>query len=294
MFKKIVFFALFLAVTGLFAATSVNAQRLIKVTKAATSTDTLLEPVPEAISYDRAQCANGGVGDTPKDCGAGGTSANWEGGNMNGSKAHYPEGSNVHYRYNFNDLTAGTPYKFTIAYDAWEGIQTAGSRVHTFDYLNTYDVGVNGAATVGYTVNPCGGISSCSGAPFLFNIPMDPTLTDVVEPALGVRKFAAWGVASASATFVTPSNPNAGERMVELTFTPAVGFTTVVIAWSGHVAVTPEWSAAVPGDQGATLSRDLRFTCVTAETAAHSVTPNVNCRWRRVLLLRSLQQLMRP
>ncbi|MEO5858554.1 MAG: hypothetical protein ABIR33_06355, partial [Pyrinomonadaceae bacterium] len=100
MFKKIAFFALFLAVTGLFAATSVNAQRLIKGGSVkSTPTDTLLEPVPEAIPKAiMEQCANGGIGDPAQSCGALGTDNNWDTGNMNGSKSHYAEDRSIHYR----------------------------------------------------------------------------------------------------------------------------------------------------------------------------------------------------
>jgi len=93
MFKKIVFFALFLAVTGLFAATSVNAQRLIKggLVKSVEATDTLIEQTPEANpAVLMSQCENGGNVGTPiQNCGAGATDDNWNTGNMNGQKAHY-------------------------------------------------------------------------------------------------------------------------------------------------------------------------------------------------------------
>ena len=266
MFKKIAFFALFLAVTGLFAATSVNAQRLVKgslVKSAGTTSDTLLEPVPEAVGFTPAQCANGGVGKDPEDCGfvddvsTTGSARNWEKGNMNGSKAHYPEGSNIHYQYQFTGLSGNTTYTFRLAYDAWEGTYVAGSTEHTIDYINTYDRGVDGAPLDGYRVNPCGGVAGCVLADGVqWQIPPDTTFAGATQPAYD-RFFTGWGIYGTAsgfpptAQFLVPSNPLAGERIYEITFRTLPGVTTAVVAWSGHIADSDEWDSITAGDSGA-------------------------------------------
>ena len=258
MFKKIAFFALFLAVTGLFAATSVNAQRLIKggLVKSVQATDTLIEPIPEVIKFTPAQCANGGVGDPANNCGynADGVTpsdANWEKGNMNGQKAHYPEGSNIHYQYVFTGLSPNTQYTFRIGYDAWEGVYAAGSTAHTIDYLNTYNAGFDGAPLTEYKVNPCGGVAGCVLANSAqIAIPSDTTFAGATQPA-APRYFTGWGLTWDSATFLVPANPLAGERIYEIKFTTGAGVSTAVVAWSGHIAKGSEWAAIQPGDTGA-------------------------------------------
>lgn len=257
MLKNFVSFALLFAIAGGVAVTSADAQRL--VVRSITRTDggivsKTMEPTaalePDAsASFDPAQCANGGVNNPPQSCGSSGAN-NWDTGNMNGSKAHYPEGSNIHYRYVFGNLTPGVEYKIRIGYDAWEGTAVAGQTAHTIDYLNTYDAGIDGAAIVGYTVNPCGGVANCVPGNFIqFDIPDDPTLSPAIEPAPGVRKFTGWNISSGSAIFENPANPLQGERVIEITFTPTVS--NPVLAWSGHVASTIEWNQLIPGDGGA-------------------------------------------
>ena len=108
------FFALFLAVTGLFAAESVNAQRLIKGSLVK-STETTFEIVPEAnpaVNLD--QCHNGAnaVPLVTQDCGPG-----WANGNANGNNSHYAEGTNIHYRATFINLVPDTLYTVTFGFD---------------------------------------------------------------------------------------------------------------------------------------------------------------------------------
>lgn len=255
MFKKIAFFALFLAVTGLFAATSVNAQRLIKgslVTSTDTSIDTLIEATPEANpSFDPSQCANGGQGAPVQSCGTSGAN-NWETGNMNGSKAHYAEGTTIHYRYTFTNLTVGTRYTFRIAYDAWQQVNSK----HAIDYLKTYDADIDPTPGKVYQVIPCGGAPApgCVDGPVTFDIPLDggPGLTPPSQA--GGEVFTGWNISDAvgftpTATFL-PYVASSAERMIEVKFTATQ--VSAVLAWGGHIADSVEWAAVAAGHQGAT------------------------------------------
>lgn len=259
MFKKIAFFALFLAVTGLFAATSVDAQRLVKgsLVKSTTTTDTLIQVEPEANpAFEPAQCANGGIGDPVQSCGTSGSN-NWETGNMNGSKAHYEEGTSIHYRYVFTNLVPdGTVYTIRLAYDAFKA-----PTQHAIDYLNTYDADIDPGAS--YQVIPCGGVTGCAAdTPDTIAIPDDPHLqnyvtvagTQGIEPPSDLdgkrldAVFTGWNLTFISATFLDYDPANA-ERVIEIKFTADAA--TAVLAWSGHVALGTEWAAFIPGHGGA-------------------------------------------
>jgi hypothetical protein len=273
MFKKIAFFALFLAVTGLFAATSVNAQRLIKVTKT-DSIDTLVEvPVTEAISYTPLQCANGGVGQSVKSCGTGGTDDNWESGNMNGNKAHYQEGKSIHYRGFFGGLAIGQQYTIVLGYDILKG----SPNIHAIDYLKSYDADISAPV---YSVVPCGSRANISGHPCetgndVVNIAIldDPDVPNAgrcynasgvdqgptpctapnkagFEP-VGGRFIRAWGV-EADATMTSIAYGTSEERLVTITFTPTVS--NPVFGWSGHIALGSEWQAYNGGTGAGSIS----------------------------------------
>ena len=259
MFKKIAFFTLFLAVTGLFAATSVNAQRLVKgsLVKSTSTTDTLVELEPEAVGFTTAQCANGGVGDPVQDCGVDPNPVknNWDTGNMNGAKAHYAEGTSIHYRYAFTGLSSGTSYTIRLAYDAWQQDPSKNA----IDYLNTYDAGIDPLNS--YQVVPCGGvIVGCTDLnASTFNIPDDPLLANYtttagaegIEPPFvdGSRVFTGWNMTITNAVF-EPYDPASMERVIAVTFT--ANSDTAVLSWSGHIADTDEWNAFIPGYGGAT------------------------------------------
>ena len=250
MFKKIAFFALFLAVTGLFAATSVNAQRLVKVTKSASLSETLTESAIEAnASVTLRQCANGGIGDLPavQDCGAGGTDNNWETGNMNGSKAHYAEGKSIHYRAVFGGLTPGTSYTVVLGYDITKG----SPDIHAIDYLKGYDADITAPL---YTVTPCGALTASAGHPCATNtssqiqIPDDPDVPAAIEP-VAARYITAWGATGTAAplTYGTPA-----ERLITITFTPTVS--NPVFGWSGHIALGSAWLAYNGGTGAGSIS----------------------------------------
>lgn len=257
MFKKIAFFALFLAVTGLFAATSINAQRLIKVTKSESTTDTLLEPVPEANeAVVMTQCENGGnVGAPIQNCGAGGTDDNWNTGNMNGQKAHYAEGRSIHYRAVFKNLTPGTPYTIVMGYDILKG----SPLIHAIDYLTNYDDAIpNGNQ---YQVVPCGSLVNAAGhpcnggTPKLISIDDDPDVPASIEtPA--VRNIITWGIQDGATLDLSYGTATVGgafyERLVTITFTPTVE--NPVFGWAGHIALGSAWSAFNGGTGAGAIS----------------------------------------
>ncbi len=238
---------MFLAVTGLFAATSVNAQRLIKGSLVK-STETTFEIVPEASGLDMEQCANGGVGDPVQDCGAGGTNDNWQRGSMNGSKAHYAEGRSIHYRALFTGLTPGTSYTIVMGYDITKG----SPDVHAIDYLTNYDADI--AAPV-YTVTPCGSLTASAGHPCQSNtfqqivIPDDPDVPPSIEPA-GGRFITAWGIAAGATASLSYGTP--AERLITITFTPTVA--NPVFGWSGHIALGSAWAAYNGGTGAGSIS----------------------------------------
>lgn len=255
MFKKYASFALFLAVTGLFAATSVDAQRLfsrtvkssepvVKITNPETTTfesSTLLEPVPENISVTIDQCANGGVGKAPQSCGANGTDANWERGAMNGNKAHYAEDGAIHYRAVFGDLSTTRSYTIVLGYDIYRN----DPLVHTLDYLTNYNESIPNGGTE-YQVIPCGAVAGCLAlTPRQIAIPNDPTVPDSFETPAN-RFFTAWGIApGATAAFIGGGAAN--ERLIAITFTPTVP--NPVFGWAGHIAATVDWGGP-DGDGG--------------------------------------------
>src|SRR5690349_17213088 len=61
-------------------------------------------------------CANGPI-TGPVQC----TGANWDNGNLNGSKSHYFEGDSVPYRTVFDGLTVGNTYTISVEYDTTQG-----------------------------------------------------------------------------------------------------------------------------------------------------------------------------
>lgn len=235
MFKKIAFFALFLAVTGLFAATSVDAQRLIKgnfVKSTDTSTDTLIEPEANpAANLD--QCQNGAnkVPLVPVNCDPG-----WANGNSNGNNSHYAEGTSIHYRIKFSNLSIGQPYTITLGYDSWHNT----SDKNAIDFLTSYS-----EAAVGYTVTPCDGTQTgCADAPTVVAVPDDPCHTfDNSYP--NVREFTGWGMNLTDSAFVSPLNTpalcDAQERQVTVSFIATT--TSPVLAWSGHIARALDWNS---------------------------------------------------
>jgi len=238
MFKKIAFFALFLAVTGLFAATSVNAQRLVKGSKSVTTIDTLLGEPEANEAVLMTQCENGGIGDPAQSCGAGGTDDNWNTGNMNGQKAHYAEDRSIHYRAVFKNLQVGTPYTIVMGYDIYKG----SPDVHAIDYLTNFDDAIPAGGTE-YDVVPCGSLVSIGTHPCSTNSFVQIPIPDAPEVPAGIeqpaaRFITAWGI---TGTFSVSLGPGAQpyERLITITFTPTVS--NPVFGWSGHIAATADW-----------------------------------------------------
>ncbi|MDI1242963.1 MAG: hypothetical protein PSX80_13695, partial [bacterium] len=251
MFKKIAFFALFLAVTGLFAATSVNAQRLVKgglVMSVEPTVDTLIQPEANpAVNLD--QCQNGANTEPPTlvNCGPG-----WANGNANGNNSHYDEGTNIHYRAIFTNLVPGTLYTVTFAFDKTHSAGGGDYTKNAIDYINNYD-----ATAVGYTVDPCyngAQTALCTGGPVLIPIPDDPGI--LFDPA--GRFLAGWGIAPVCVAvntpvgcepltavapvggWVSPTSNTTHEQQFSVTFR-AID-TTAVLAWSGHIATASDWN----------------------------------------------------
>lgn len=231
MFKKIAFFALFLAVTGLFAATSVNAQRLVKGSLVK-STDTLLEPIPEAnpaVNLD--QCQNGGVGQPVVSCAPG-----WANGNSNGNNSHYAEGTNIHYRARFSNLIVGTVYTVTLEYDMTHQTEDQNA----IDYLNTYNAsgGPGSAPVAAYSVIPCDGIQTgCSAPPSPSTFPMADDACHTFDDG-GARDWTGWGMTITGTAL--GANCTGQLKLVTVTFTADT--TSPVLAWSGHIARAVDWN----------------------------------------------------
>jgi hypothetical protein len=113
-------------------------------------------------------CANGPT-TAPVQC----TGANWENGNLNGTKSHYFEGDSVPYRTVFDGLIIGNTYTVKIQYDTTQGGK------HALDYLTSFD---RTEPTPGN--NPCtqkqGGsiVNICNPLSFVTTaIPVDPNVS---------------------------------------------------------------------------------------------------------------------
>lgn len=264
MFKKLTLGALLLAVAGSFAAISVDAQRLVvrKVTKTTDIVSKSGDPVVEAVepeantSIDIRQCENGGINDLPavQNCGfteAGvSSSVNWVSGNVNGQKAHYAEGRNIHYRAVFGSLVPGDSYEVRLGYDTFHN----NILIHTIDYLNTYDA----AIATGYKVNPCGGVTT-AGHPCAAVVPagtVPPSTSTFAIPDDSShpfdpagRVFTAWGATITNIQFDPATVGTAiNARTIIINFTANVA--NPVMGWSGHIASGAEWGP-VDGGVGA-------------------------------------------
>jgi len=230
MFKKIAFFALFLAVTGLFAATSVNAQRLIKGGSLVKSTESTFEIIPEAnpaVNLD--QCQNGGVGQPVVSCAPG-----WANGNSNGNNSHYAEGTDIHYRSRFSNLVIGTVYTVTLEYDMTQQTEDKNA----IDYLNTYNAsgGPGSAPVAAYNVIPCDGVQTGCAGP-ISTFPMQDDACHTFDDG-GARNWTGWGMTITGTSLA--ANCTGILKQVTVTFTADT--TSPVLAWSGHIARAVDWN----------------------------------------------------
>jgi len=248
MFKKLAFFALFLAVAGLFATTSVNAQRLIKRT-VVKSADTIYSVdatgdtlVPEAVSANLDQCHNGaynGVVTSPQDC----TGSNWANGNANENNSHYIEDGHIRYRLGFGGLTIGQTYTINVNYDRLQGSD------HAIDYLTTYNA--EASATVDpngwdsdYAVIPCDSAASpCTLVPNTTAIPTETAMAppnDAVEAGVFTMWGGNFGCPTCGAVFTIPGDGTSAIRGIAITF--VADTTNPMMAWSGHIASRADWT----------------------------------------------------
>ncbi len=184
-------------------------------------------------------CANGPT-NAPVQC----TGANWENGNLNGSKSHYFEGDSVPYRTVFEGLIIGNTYTITIEYDTTQGGK------HALDYLTSFD---RTEPTPGN--NPCtqkqGGsiVTICNPLSFVtIPIPVDPNVaagqdgipgnSDDITQIAGVFTLFNGNTMS----IVNPGSPYtlsgsyAANSSTSITVQFNATAATAVLAWGGHIA----------------------------------------------------------
>ena len=190
-------------------------------------------------------CANGPA-NAPVPC----TGANWENGNLNGSKSHYAEGESVPYRAVIENLIIGNTYTITFEWD------TTQSGKHALDYITTFD------ETEDTGNNPCtqkqGGsiVNICNLIPAVTTpIPVDQNVAlgqdgvvsgDDITPIPGVITLYNGNALSV----VNPGNAYtldgtyAGNSSTSITVQFNATAATAVLAWAGHIATRLDWGLA--------------------------------------------------
>jgi hypothetical protein len=196
---------------------------------------------------DLDQCRNGGDGTIL--C----TGSAWVNGNAGFQNSQYAEDQYIPYRMRFSNLTVGTKYTVIIGYDVTH------SGAHAIDYLGTYNTltisnRATNTATLRTGVDPCSGVSGCSGAPtstapitqdsVAVTSQIDPyTNAPIYQPSN--QQFSIWGATGLTFDYNAIDGNVATDAQVErrviLTFTATVS--NPVLAWSGHVAYGGDWGA---------------------------------------------------
>jgi len=234
------------------------------------------QKVPEANpSGDLDQCRNGVDGLTP--C----SGAAWENGNVGQSNSAYSEDQYLPYRMRFSNLTVGTSYLVVLGYD------TLQSNKHAIDYLGTYDT-LKIAPRTGDVVNtragvdPCSGVTGCSGTPSQILIPQDPNVIGAIDPLTNTniyqpanQKMSMWGgtlVSFSYGALVPGGGGQDATQRVGIVFTATTS--NPVLAWSGHVAYAGDWGI---GNSAGALQGSpyhMRFVglCVGSDSGAICTT----------------------
>ncbi|HEU5034586.1 MAG TPA: YDG domain-containing protein, partial [Mycobacteriales bacterium] len=169
----------------------------------------------------------------------------WQSSTLNVGDADMNEGDSIPYRFVVNSQAAGS-HTVALKMDF-----SNGSR-HFVDSFTSYD------RTVTSGVNPCVGISGCSGSASTFTIPAQPA-SAVPASAQPGGDFSAWNATITGASAYT--TPTTGVRQLVLTYTVAGGTKNVVIAFGAHLARQNEWgpgngAAGYPGGSGKVAGRN--------------------------------------
>lgn len=208
-------------------------------------------------AYSINQCANGGKG-TLAVC----TGSAYQSGDDNGSNSHWAEGDFLPFQLTLTGITAGS---HTVALQ----YQTVDKAKHSYDYLGSFDATETTSSTPSPTHdnknNPCAGIvticNNGAGAPAAtstINIPT-PSFTGVnatcgsagTPPTLASSTgvFSLWGPTSSALTNVAYESPqdqtaNSGcVTVIDVTFSAPADNSTLVLAWSAHIASELVWGA---------------------------------------------------
>ena len=207
-------------------------------------------------SYDLDQIRNGSA-DAPI------TPANWVNGNSGASNAHNAEGWGIPYRLVFTDLNNGSH----TVYIQWDIRHSGKNALDFISHYNLIDFPAGShAATFGHSpevIDPTIGHTGLAG-PTTFAIPK-PNLPDPATLPTGATRspgdefdllvaaskelLTIWNGTITSATYAHPgSDPAQGSltdaqssTTMKIEFTANAGASTVIIAWSGHIAASRNW-----------------------------------------------------
>ena len=206
--------------------------------------------------YSLNQCANGPIA-APASC----SDANYQNGDLNKSNSHWAEGEFVPFQLLLTGITAGD-HTVAIQYEVVNGTK------HAYDYLGSFDAtestGGPGLAHANGN-NPCSTlIPTCNVAdPLTTNMPapdlsaVNPTCNSTGTPPATLpanRVFSLWGPTGSSLISAAPESPEvqtvqAGKTVTDCRTVIDVKFhspgdgSSMVLAWSGHVASELDWGA---------------------------------------------------
>src|SRR5262245_40467589 len=196
-------------------------------------------------------------GPAPDGDGTGGDNEVFVNGNLNQTKAHYDEGDSIPYRAVSDDLTSGVVYGLQIQWD------TVDSGAYALDYLTGFNFSFEGTKHPGEPdVTPTVGINDLSSvAVSTVAIPSDPQLltgfgngvTDGLGSGqpVGQQFITVFGSVSNLSTSAITYNADFSKASITVFFTytgsNANTADSVVVAWGGHIASSPNTTGGGPG-----------------------------------------------
>lgn len=207
--------------------------------------------------YNLNQCANGGKGTLAACAGS-----NYQNGNLNENNSHWAEGEFVPFQLILTNITSGS-HTLTIQYQEINGGD------HAYDYLGSFNATeTTGAPTPAFANqnNPCvSDIVNCNPASPVSTKDIPSPDFSNVNSTCGVttgnsspgtlpsgRKFSLWGPAGSSLTsavYQSPQDELQGSNncltLIDVTFTAPSDGSTLVLAWSGHIASQADWGGAI-------------------------------------------------
>jgi hypothetical protein len=195
----------------------------------------LFAPVPESVSLDIEQCANGPLA-APIPCNTAGANQGYGRGNLVPSKSHYLEGDSVPIRIVMRGITTGVSYTITVGYDFTKG------GLYATDYLTSFD-----RTEMRPGNNPC--VGEVCGPEDLYPIPNDPqvlagfdkisgTGDDIDQIEGSISCFGCDITAVSVPTFVANTSGDSS-KFVTITFT--ANQSDIVIAYGSHISTRSDW-----------------------------------------------------